>query len=151
MISREKCNQKAPACAKKPVPWGRNILQVQQHIGPENVAARFHRQIAVIPVHGSFDGNKADALSVMLGGVQNAALLFQHAIVAVLHHQAHHGRAEHPGQHLDLPFFRRQLLAGMERIFQQVAKNGAQVGLRQGRSLGSSSFHSIWMPCFRAS
>ena len=85
MISREKCNQKAPACAKKPVPWGRNILQVQQHISPENVAARFHRQIAVIPVHGSFDGNKADALSVMLGGVQNAALLFQHAIVAVLH------------------------------------------------------------------
>ena len=136
MISREKCNQKAPACAKKPVPWGRNILQVQQHIGPENVAARFHRQIAVIPVHGSFDGNKADALSVMLGGVQNAALLFQHAIVAVLHHQAHHGRAEHPGQHLDLPFFRRQLLAGMERIFQQVAKNGAQVGLRQGQELG---------------
>ena len=65
---------------------GRNILQVQQHIGPENVAARFHRQIAVIPVHGSFDGNKADALSVMLGGAQNAALLFQHAIVAVLHH-----------------------------------------------------------------
>ena len=136
MISREKCNQKAPACAKKPVPWGRNILQVQQHISPENVAARFHRQIAVIPVHGSFDGNKADALSVMLGGVQNAALLFQHAIVAVLHHQAHHGRAEHPGQHLDLPFFRRQLLAGMERIFQQVAKNGAQVGLRQGQELG---------------
>lgn len=61
---------------KKSVPWGRNILQVQQHIGPENVAARFHRQIAVIPVHGSFDGNKADALSIMLGGVQNAALLF---------------------------------------------------------------------------
>ena len=87
-------------------------------------------------MHGSFDGNKADALSVMLGGVQNAALLFQHAIVAVLHHQAHHGRAEHPGQHLDLPFFRRQLLAGMERIFQQVAKNGAQVGLRQGQELG---------------
>ena len=86
MISREKCNQKAPACAKKPVPWGRNILQVQQHIGPENAAARFHRQIAVIPVHGSFDGNKADALSVMLGGVQNAALLFQHAVIAVLHH-----------------------------------------------------------------
>jgi len=85
-ISRGKCNQKAPACAKKPVPEGRNILQVQQHIGPENVAARFHRQIAVIPVHSSFDGNKADALSVMFGGVQDAALLFQHAIVAVFHH-----------------------------------------------------------------
>ena len=151
MISREKCNQKAPACAKKSVPWGRNILQVQQHIGPENVAARFHRQIAVIPVHGSFDGNKADALSVMFGGVQNAALLFQHAIVAVLHHQAHHGRAEHPGQHLDLPFFRRQLLAGMERIFQQVAKKVHRSASGRGRSLGSSSFHSIWMPCFRAS
>ena len=150
MISREKCNQRH-RLVQKAGALGRNILQVQQHISPENVAARFHRQIAVIPVHGSFDGNKADALSVMLGGVQNAALLFQHAIVAVLHHQAHHGRAEHPGQHLDLPFFRRQLLAGMERIFQQVAKNGAQVGLRQGRSLGSSSFHSIWMPCFRAS
>ena len=87
-------------------------------------------------MHGSFDGNKADALSVMLGGVQDTALLFQHAIVAVLHHQPHHGRAEHPGQHLDLPFFRRQLLAGMERIFQQIAKNGAQVGFRQGQESG---------------
>ena len=75
MISREKCSQKAPACAKKPVPWGRNILQVQQHIGPENVAARFHRQIAVIPVHGSFDGNKADALSVMLGRIDKSRIL----------------------------------------------------------------------------
>lgn len=67
---------KGTGLCKKPVPLGRNILQVQQHISPENVAARFHRQIAVIPVHGSFDGNKADALSVMLGRVQNAALLF---------------------------------------------------------------------------
>ena len=118
------------------MPEGRNILQVQQHIGPENVAARFHRQIAVISVHGSFDGNKADALSVMFGGVQYTALLFQHTIVAVLHHQTHHGRTEHPGQHLDLPFFRRQLLAGMERIFQQIVKNGTQVGFRQGQESG---------------
>ena len=79
MISREKCNQKAPACAKKPVPWGRNILQVQQHIGPENVAARFHRQIAVIPVHGSFDGNKADALSGGLKAWREANLPIEKA------------------------------------------------------------------------
>ena len=72
----------------------------------------------------------------MLGGVQDAALLFQHTVVAVLHHDAQHGRAEHPGHHPDLPLVRRQLPAGVERIFQQVAQDHAQVGFRHGQQNG---------------
>ena len=75
-ISRGKCNQKAPACAKKPVPEGRNILQVQQHIGPENVAARFHRQIAIVFVHYRLGRDKPDAGALVLSRVQDALLFF---------------------------------------------------------------------------
>ena len=72
----------------------------------------------------------------MFRGVEDALLALEHTVIAVLYQQAQHGGAQHPGQHLHLPLFGRQLLAGMESIFQQIAQHHAEVGLRDGQLAG---------------
>ena len=84
-------------------------------------------------------------------GVEDALLALEHTVIAVLHQQAQHGGAQHPGQHLHLPLFGRQLLAGVESIFQQVAQHHAEVGLRMASWRGSSSRQSTGTPRLWAS
>ena len=72
----------------------------------------------------------------MFRGVKDALLALEHTVIAVLHQQAQHGGAQHPGHHLHLPLFGRQLLAGVESIFQQIAQHHAEVGLRDGQLAG---------------
>ena len=72
----------------------------------------------------------------MFRGVEDALLALEHTVIAVLHQQAQHGGAQHPGHYLHLPLFGRQLLAGVESIFQQIAQHHAEVGLRDGQLAG---------------
>ena len=93
-------------------------------------------QIAVIFVHYRLGRYQPDAGALVLGGVQDTLLLFQHAVVTVLHHKPQHGGTEHLRHHLHPALLRRQLLAGVQGVFQQIAQNGAQVGLRHGKLPG---------------
>ena len=112
------------------------VLQVQQHIHPEHMVLGLDVQAAAVFVHCRLDGHQPDAHALVLGGVQNAALLFQHTVVVVLHHNAQHGGAQHPGHHPHLPLLGRQPLAGVQGVLQQIAQHRAQVGFRQRQLAG---------------
>ena len=63
-------------------------------------------------------------------------MTLERTVVAVFYNQTQHGGAEHLADDAHIALLGRQIFAGEQRVFEQVAHQHAQIGFRQGKLVG---------------